>query len=644
MRVRRPCVLLILFLTTSLVRAQNPAPAMTQPAFDEARHMRVVEVKPGMTGYGLTVFSGTKIERFDVSVIGTARKFGPQQDVVLIRCLGERLEHSGVVAGMSGSPIFLKDDQGRERMIGALAYGWSLSKDPIAGVQPIEYMLKLNATTPSTPATQPVTGGVKADASGPMKYVVETATWDRYTRAPDRFEASSNRLIPMTTPLMAAGLPTSVMTDVSPALASLGLVPLQAGGAAKPDDGDDKGTIAPGSALVVPLVTGDLDLSALGTCTEVVDDRVFGFGHPFQNEGAVALPMASGFVTTVIPSLSISFKLGGTTAVVGTLAADQSVGIAGTVGAAPEMIPFDLDVVYADGSMKRTFRYDLAAHPTFTPLLGTVSLLASLQADKQLPQYSTLDLDLSIDFRNGKTVHVANRAVNATAAEIFADFGTPVIAASENPFDRVFVKRIKGTLTVTAGAKEAQVIDVNLPRTTYLPGETVRAYVTYRPFRAAEAVLPVEMQIPKDLPDGTYKLSVADWITYLGEERASEPFRFTTENVDQVFAVLREMAEIRRNALYVRLTRQPDGVAVGRTAMPRLPSSRRQVLLGAGRSNTTAFVSSTVKVVPSDYVFTGSAEFDIDVDRNARSDRPRKHEPELKKLPAGAKPTTAPAS
>jgi hypothetical protein len=294
--------------------------------------------------------------------------------------------------------------------------------------------------------------------------------------------------------------------------------------------------------------------------------------------------------------------------------------------------------------MKKTFHYEIAAHPTFTPLLGTVSMLASLQSDKQLPQYNTLDVDLTLDFRNGKTLHVANRAVNATPADVFADFGTPVIAAAENPFDRVFVKRIKGSLVVTPGAKEAEILDVNVPRTTYLPGDTVRAYVTYRPFRAAEAVLPVEMQIPKDLPDGTYTLSVADWTTYLGEERASEPFRFTTENVDQVFAVLRELAGIRRNALYVRLTRQPDGVAVGRTAMPRLPSSRRQVLLGAGRSNTTAFVSSTVKVVPSDYVFAGSAEFQIDVDRNARSDRPRKHEAEPKKLPTGPKPTTSPAS
>jgi hypothetical protein len=127
------------------------------------------------------------------------------------------------------------------------------------------------------------------------------------------------------------------------------------------------------------------------------------------------------------------------------------------------------------------------------------------------------------------------------------------------------------------------------------------------------------------------------------EEHQSEPFRFTAENVDQVFAVLQEIANVHRDALYVRLMRQADGVAVGRAAMSRLPASRRKVLLDAGRSNTTAFVSSTVKVIPSKYVFSGDATFEIEVDRNAHADRPHKREIEAKPS-AGVKPTSAPSS
>jgi hypothetical protein len=123
-------------------------------AFDPARHMRVSEVREGMTGYGLSVFKGTKIERFDVKVVSVLRNFNPKYDVVLIDCKGANLEHTGAIAGMSGSPIYLKDDQGRSRMIGAFAYGWPMMKDPLAGVQPIEYMLGIGGGTAGAEATK----------------------------------------------------------------------------------------------------------------------------------------------------------------------------------------------------------------------------------------------------------------------------------------------------------------------------------------------------------------------------------------------------------------------------------------------------------------------------------------------------------
>ncbi len=133
--------LLLVAVSPAFARADSPT---TRPSlFDPARHMHVSEVKAGMKGYGLSVFSGTKIERFDVEVLSILKNFNPKFDVVLITCKGANLEHTGSIAGMSGSPIFLKDDEGRERMIGAFAYGWPLMKDPVAGVQPIEYMLKI---------------------------------------------------------------------------------------------------------------------------------------------------------------------------------------------------------------------------------------------------------------------------------------------------------------------------------------------------------------------------------------------------------------------------------------------------------------------------------------------------------------------
>ena len=145
----------------------------------------------------------------------------------------------------------------------------------------------------------------------------------------------------------------------------------------------------------------------------------------------------------------------------------------------------------------------------------------------------------------------------------------------------------------------------------------MKAFVTYRPFRGAEAIMPVTLDLPRDLPDGPYQLIVSDWSRYFADEIASQPFRFSAENSNEVFDVIRDFTAIRHNAVYARLMRQADGVAVGRVAMPRLPSSRRQVLLGAGRSNTTPFVSSLCKTIPTENVMEGSAEFILTIDSEA---------------------------
>ncbi len=126
--------------------------------------------------------------------------------------------------------------------------------------------------------------------------------------------------------------------------------------------------------------------------------------------------------------------------------------------------------------------------------------------------------------------------------------------------------------------------------------------------------------MPKDLSDGNYQLLVTDWDTYLDQEKIARPFRFTAETTDEMFSVLKDLCSIKHNAIYVRLLRQPDGVAIGRTAMPKLPSSRRQVLLGAGLSNTTPYVSSSVKIVGTDVVMDGAASFPITVARESKID------------------------
>jgi hypothetical protein len=235
-----------------------------------------------------------------------------------------------------------------------------------------------------------------------------------------------------------------------------------------------------------------------------------------------------------------------------------------------------------------------------------------------LPQYNTLDYSLDLDFTDGHALHIADRAVNTNAGDVSGEIAIPMAAASDNPFRRVLVRRVTGSVRVSSDARAAQIMDVQVPRAKYRPGETVKGFVSYKPFRDKQAIMAVEMELPRDLPQGTYQLIISDADRYFQDELQSKPFRFTAENVQDVFDVMRYVTGIRHDALYLRLVRQPDGVALGRTALPLLPSSRRQILLGSGRSTTTAYISSTTKVIPTELVMNGSAEFAITIDRNPR--------------------------
>jgi hypothetical protein len=621
------CALLVLLGSPALADEQAP------PGFDPARHMRVSEIKPGMKGYGLSVFRGTKIERFDAEVVSILRNFNPKMNVILVRLKGQNLEHTGGIAGMSGSPIYLKDDEGRERLAGAFAYGWPMGKDPVGGVQPIEYMLRLpvNPVKDDKPA---ITSGkeigvpaVRPKIHWQMNQFLPGSVNDEPAFAPKDdvvpFSADAVRLRPLATPLMMAGVPQDLMAKFEPVFKAHGMIPLAAGGAgAMSDEAPVK--LEPGSAIAVPLMTGDMDMTAIGTVTEVLDNRVLGFGHAFFSEGELSLPMGSGYIHSVIANLVNSFKLGSALKVQGTLHADQVMGVAGKIGESPATIPIELRCVYADGSFDQMYRFNAAIHPKFTPMLAAMSAVIAISGQRDLPQYHTLEYDMTMEFANGQKVGMQNRFVNSNAQEIFAALGGPIQAAADNPFEKVPLKKINGVLKVSREAREAQILSVSVPKLKYQPGDTIKAFVTHRPFRGAEAVLPIEFILPRDLPDGAYDFAVLDWQNYLMEEQMSRPFRFTAESSDEVFAVLRDIAAVRRDALYLRLLRQPDGVAIGRTAMPRLPSSRRRVLMGAGLSNTTTFVSSSAKTISTDYVMSGQAHFNIVIDKGAKVDAPGK--------------------
>jgi hypothetical protein len=623
-----PAVLVVLLISVvGIARADSQPTSL----FDPARHMLISEIKPGMKGYGLTVFSGTKIEKFDVVVVDVIKNFNPKYDVILIQCPQQFLQNTGPIEGMSGSPIFLYDDTGKARMAGAFAYGWAFSKDCLAGAQPIEYMLQLPTShLPGASGLIPADAPADAAIAHPRWSInqLPQPPWRRSSDSRPGFgnqpmgSANLMNMRPLSTPLMTGGASALAMSRIAPPFAGSGLVPMQAGNGVASDIPHTPPKLEPGSVLAVPLLDGDMQLTAVGTCTERIGDKIFGFGHSFNNEGPIDLPMGSGTIAAIVTNVETSFKLGFIDGASGSLMTDETVGVAGIVGKAPDMAPLQFHIVYDDGSVDQTYHFTAALHPKLTPLIAATAAMMVMTGQRNLPEYHTVDYDITENFIGGRSVHISNSSVVGDGTEIVSDIALPLMAAADNPFAYVPMTGITGTLRVANTARSGEILSVMVPQTKYQPGDTVKASITYLPFHAQETIMPVQFDLPRDLPDGDYQLIVSDWTRYLDDEKTANPYKFTAENINELFSVLKDLGGIRHDAVFVRLVRQADGVAVGHTEMPHLPPSRMQVMLDSGRSDITPFVTSTVKVVPADVVMTGSAEFTITIQRQDKVNIP----------------------
>lgn len=613
-------------------KADAPKASAARELFDPVRHMRVSEVKPGMKGYGVSVFSGTKLERFEVEVVSVLHdQMGPDQDVVLIKCRGQGLEHSGSVAGMSGSPIYLVDEQGRSRMIGAFALGWEFAKDPIAGVRPIEEMLRV----PTDPAPKPA--GTKVATltwdtrealnalAAPMSSADNLGTRSLFGDAMARQLRGGQRqaglakgsLVPLSLPLSISGVDASFVEQMAPLGRAGRFTLLQAGGAGDAPDGAKDAKLEPGSAIGVPIVSGDLDLAAIGTVTEVLGDRVFAFGHEFNAEGAVDLPMGVGYIHTVIANQSMSFKLGSLIRTDGTLTSDESVAVAGMIGAAPRMIPIEITVRSPQRSEPQVYKYEVVRHPRFTMMGSMMAIGAAVTGHSRLPQEFTVEYELKMEFANGESVSTKNRTTSLQQAmELIRDLQAPILFAIDNPFQRTYPTKISGTFDVKPDLDAAILRSAGTPKTIYKPGETVKIQLLTRPWRGEDESSSVEFRIPADHPEGPCALTISDAQRFLMEQMRFAPHSFQANDLKDVFSLLRSITEYPTDQVYVRLTTPREGLSMGRAALPKIPSGKRK-LLGSGASpDVIAYPESVTQNSPVKRPLLGAVALQIVVSKH----------------------------
>lgn len=455
---RSGLVLLGLLLLAAAATAADPPPIMP-----------VSEVKRGMKGYGKSVFQGTTIERFDVEVVDVLRRALPQIDLILIRVSHPVVDKANVIGGMSGSPIYLED-----KLVGALAYGWSFSKEPIAGVTPIEAML--------------------AEAKRP---ILKTGALDRHDLPPG--------IEPCVTPLALAGFSARGTRYLAEHLREFGIEPMQGSGGAETEGPEI--TLEPGSAIGVTLIRGDLNATATGTVTWVDGDTVLAFGHPFLGGGQSEMPITTAVVHMVLVSMARSFKLSSPVRAVGTMIQDRNPCILGRLGAVPPMVPVQVRLKNAETGYATSFRYEVVRHPFFTPMLINSVLMESVDAGEGQLGESTVTADLTVKLEGMEPF--TWREVLANPAQVFhPGMINDLVQLQQSQLERVLVERVDAALSVENGNRGAVIERAWLDRERARPGEKVGLTVQMRRFRREVVTRTVAVEVPADQPEGPMEIVV----------------------------------------------------------------------------------------------------------------------------------------
>jgi len=596
-------------LALALALASGPAPA--------AEVLPVGEVRPGMEGTGRTVFEGARVEEFGVHILGVLdNAVGPRQSLILARLDGGPLAETGVIQGMSGSPVFIDG-----KLVGAVAYSFPFGKEPIAGITPIGEMIEATRVeTPRAPSARfgPVLGPGALPA--PLDREAFVAAFERPFGAGSLREesrpASGAAMTPLALPLVFSGFDPATFEWARGLFSSLGFAPVL-GSSGSTSGLGPLPDLEPGAALGVSLIEGDLDMSGYGTITHIDHDRVYAFGHPFYNLGPTRFPMKRAYVYSVFPSLQVSWKIATALEAVGTVDQDRRTAIAGRLGATPRMIPVEVALSSPHGG-DRTFRFRIVEDELFTPVLAYVSLLSVLQGHERAFGTATLHLDARLRLDGGREVGVRDvLSGNPPAPQAAALVAGPLGLLVGNEFEKVRVDSLDVSVRAEEEDRSARIVRAWVaPPGRLRPGSRATLRIALRTRRGADVTHELPLRIPPSAPAGTYDLLVADAATFDGLEQRERRQPFAPRDLPQL---LRELNRLRAGSqVYARLTRPERGAIVAGEYLPALPESVLSVL-GSESQGASVVPLGTAEiwsgVADTDHAVSGAHHLKITVER-----------------------------
>src|SRR5437868_2782169 len=559
----------------------------------------VSQIHAGMRGVAYTVFQGVKPEPMDDEVLGVLHGVnGPNSNIILIRLHGQKPEYTGVVAGMSGSPVYLDG-----KLAGALAFRiGEFSKEPIAGVTPIADMLEINALDKSPTEEASASKPAITNAAG------KTAAPGEASSIQGSVESFAQFLKPIDAPLVFNGFSEDAVRQFAPQFAAAGIVPVM--GAGSVSEAKQREPLEPGSAVSAILVRGDMDIAATCTVTYIDPQRLLACGHPLLQFGSVDLPMNKAEVLATLPSPLNAFKIVNTTEAVGTFVQDRHTGIMGVFDRQPEMIPVTLSI--HSGSGVKQFHYEVLNNPRLSPVAMMATVFNASQGVNEFGEEITYRLNGSIGVKGFPEVTMRNMFAplengQPAAMQAALSLGERFGRIYDNPYNAPAIAGVNLDFDLVRERRWARLESARTDVTEARPGQDITLETVLAPYRGERSVRQIPVKIPTSASKGTLRILVSDGDTLDRVNHANPAFGRKLDLASTIALLNKEHSN---NRLYVSLLEADPEARVADKVMPTLPISVMNVMEGM-RGNQEMIVSGESNVdetaTPSlDYVVSGA--------------------------------------
>jgi len=562
------------------------------------------DVKTGMHGVAYTVFEGTQPEAMDVEILGVLRDMaGPKADVILARLSGKKVDYTGVVAGMSGSPVYIDG-----KLVGAIAYRiGEFSKEPICGITPAAQMLEINGLEKS------VSSDVAQRGAASNQPVSQTSG-PGLAPSIDQQSPYANLLKPIDTPLVFTGFTPETLRLFAKDFASAGVMPVMGAGSVSNDKQPEP--LVPGSAVSAILVRGDMNIAGTCTVTYLDDTHLLACGHPLMQSGNVDMPMTKATVLATLPSPSNSFKIVNSTEPVGAFVQDRRAGIMGRFDRQPQMIPVTL--TFSGVAHPKQFHYEVLNNAKLTPAAMMATVFNAIQGINEYGEDTTYRLQGDISVLGYPKLNVRNMYAPAdgstpTAYEIALAIGEHFSRIFENPYETPKIEGVELNFNLIPDRRSARLETARTDVTEARPGDEITIETLLRPYRGESIVRNIPVKIPTSTPRGTLHILVSDGDTLDKMHRPTGPM---THHLDLGSTIALLNKEHANSDVYVSLLENNPQAMVEDKVMPTLPLSVMNVMDGMRGTQDMVVVGESAvdeAATPVDYVVTGSQVITLNI-------------------------------